>query len=65
MAIEKLKIHKSPGMDQNAVEIIQCREGEHHVPRYTGLFKMIVGGFNNLSYTIHLRLEYVVASMDL
>jgi len=21
----------------------------------TGLFKMIVGGFNNLSYTIHLR----------
>jgi len=22
---------------------------------YTGLFKMIVGGFNNLSYTVHLR----------
>jgi len=21
---------------------------------YTGLFKMIVGGFNNLSYTVHL-----------
>jgi len=25
------------------------------VINYTGLFKMIVGGFNNLSYTIHLR----------
>ena len=25
---------------------------------------MIVGGFNNLSYTIHLRQQYVVALID-
>jgi len=31
----------------------------------TGLFEMIVGGFNNLSYTIHLRQDYVVPPMDL
>ena len=27
------------------------------VPVYTGLFEMFVGGYNNLSYTIHLRQE--------
>ena len=26
---------------------------------YTGLFEIIVGGFNNLSYTIHLRWDYM------
>ena len=25
----------------------------------TGLFKTIVGGFNNLSYTTHLRQQYM------
>jgi len=43
MAIGKLKIVKSPGMDQYAVEMIQCREGKHHVSRYTELFEIVVG----------------------
>jgi hypothetical protein len=33
MAIEKLKVHKSPGIDQIAVEMVYCRKGKHHVPR--------------------------------
>ena len=37
MVIEKLKIHKSPGIDQIAVELVHCREGKQYVPRYINL----------------------------
>jgi len=38
-------------------------EENHGKLQYTGLLKWL-SGFNNLSYTIHLRQEYIVAPMD-